>query len=420
MAKTVEFNLHKGQLEVWQDDRRFKIIVAGRRWGKTTLAAYYLIRAALMNPDKKEWVYYVAPTFQQAKDVIWQTLLEIAQPVIKSLRSNEGIIELVNGSRIGIKGSDRPETMRGVGLYFAVIDEYADMKPEVFETILSPALAKSRGQCVFIGTPKGRNHFWDLINDHKDDADWGYHYFKTTDNPFIPADEVEAAKKRMSSTSFRQEFEASFESGSGDLFKEEWIKYADTEPDWEGSMYMAVDLAGFEDVGVANNARKKRLDRTAIAVVKTGREGWWVRDILVGRWDVRETSLRILRTAKTHGVRVIGIEKGSLRNAIMPYLDEQMKRLNYFPRITEVTHGNKKKTERIVWALQGRLEHGRLLLGSGSYRSEFLDELRNFPSPQVHDDMLDALAYIDQVSEVVFVDYDDTDSYEPLDVTTGY
>ena len=75
---------------------------------------------------------------------------------------------------------------------------------------------------------------------------------------------------------------------------------------------------------------------------------------------------------------------------------------------------------RIVWALQGRLEHGRLALSNGSYLTEFLDEYRNFPSPQVHDDMLDALAYIDQVSSVVFADDYEQDDFTPLDETTGY
>jgi hypothetical protein len=224
----------------------------------------------------------------------------------------------------------------------------------------------------------------------------------------------------MSSQAFRQEFEASFEAGSGSLFKEEWLKQDPIEPSWEGEFYMAVDLAGFAEVSVATNARQKKLDRTALAVVKTGTEGWWVKDIIAGRWDIRETSLRILRTAKTNGVRVIGIEKGSLRNAIMPYLSEQMKRLNYFPRIVDTTHGNKQKTERIVWALQGRLEHGRITFGGGSFFDEFKDEYRNFPSPQVHDDMMDALSYVDQISEVVFMDDFDSPDYQSFDETTGY
>lgn len=420
--KALNFDLHPGQMEVWSDARRFRIVVAGRRWGKSRLAAYLLLQEALLNKDPTKHVFYVAPTFQQAKDVMWNVLLDIGHSVIKTPRINEGTLELINGTKIHLKGSDRPETMRGVGLRFVVIDEYADMKQDVWEMILLPALADVRGKAVFIGTPKGRNHFWQMCEDAEEDpADWAVYKFKSKSNPFLPAEEVDSAMKRMSSSGFRQEFEASFESGSGDLFKEEWLKFS-KEPEWEGTWYMAVDLAGFEEVSRQNLSKKKHLDRTAIAIVKVGREGWWVKEVIAGRWDTRETSLRILRAAKTNDVRIIGIEKGSLRNAVMPYLQEQMQRLNYYPRIQTVTHGNQQKTERIVWSLQGRMEHGRILLPAedSQWKAEFLDELRNFPSKQVHDDMLDALSYIDQIQTVSFSEYDESYEYKPYDVVTGY
>lgn len=421
----LNFDLHPGQMEVWSDPRRFRIVVAGRRWGKSRLAAYLLLQEALLNTDPTKHVFYVAPTFQQAKDVMWNVLMEIGHSIIKVPRINEGTFELVNGTKIHLKGSDRPETMRGVGLRFCVIDEYADMKPDVWEIILQPALSDVRGKAVFIGTPKGRNHFWQLCEDaNADPAVWAVWHFKSVTNPFLPADEVDAARKRMSSSAFRQEFEATFESGSGDIFKEEWLKYG-KEPEWDGSWYMAVDLSGFEDVSKASALKSKsRLDNTAIAIVKVGREGWWVKEIQVGRWDTRETSLRILRAAKTNGVRVIGIEKGSLKNAVMPYLTEQMQRLNFYPRIETVTHGNQLKTDRVAWALQGRMEHGRIVLNdsedAATWRMLFEDEFRNFPSKQVHDDMLDALAYIDQIQQVSFVDFAEDTEYQPYDILTGY
>jgi hypothetical protein len=422
--KSLNFDFHAGQLQVWNDPRRFKVVVAGRRWGKSRLAAYFLLAEALQNTDPTKHVFYIAPTFQQAKDVMWNVLMEIGHSVIKTPRSNEGTLELVNGTKIHLKGSDRPETMRGVGLRFCVIDEYADMKPDVWEVILQPALTDVMGRCVFIGTPKGRNHFWQLCEDAAlMDDEWAVWKFRSVTNPFLPAAEIEKRRKTMSSSAFRQEYEATFESGSGDIFKEEWLKYG-PEPDEEGEWYMAVDLAGFEEVGKSVSlASKKRLDRTALAIVKVTRNGWWVKEIQAGRWDTRETSLRILRAAKTNGVRIIGIEKGSLHNAVMPYLQEQMQRLNFFPRIQSVTHGNQIKTERIAWALQGRMEHGRILLPSETslWRTEFEDEFRNFPSKQVHDDMLDALSYIDQIQTVSFMDYDDTSAeYMPMDSIIGY
>jgi phage terminase large subunit-like protein len=150
---------------------------------------------------------------------------------------------------------------------------------------------------------------------------------------------------------------------------------------------MAVDLAGFADVAKEQGNKKQRLDQSALALVKVNNAGWWVKDIQFGRWDIRETAVRILKMAKDNHVRIIGIEKGALANAIMPYMLDIMKRVGFFPRIESVTHGNKKKTDRIVWSLQGRFEHGRILLNKGDWNDTFVDELLQFPDPRTHDDL---------------------------------
>lgn len=423
-GRRLDFSLHPGQMLVWKSPARFRVIVAGRRWGKSRLAAMLLLKEGLENTDPTKHVFYVAPTFQQAKDVLWQVLMEIGRPVIKSVRSNEAQIQLVNDVWVHLKGSDRPETLRGVGLKFVAIDEYADMKPDVWELIIRPALADVRGRAVFIGTPKGRNHFWKLVKAAESLPDWEVFRFKSRTNPFLPKDEVEAARGTMSSMAFRQEFEASFEAGGSDLFKPNWLKFG-PEPD-DGTYYVSVDCAGFADAQKAKVLKNSNLDRSAIAVVKVGEKGWWVKEIQVGRWDIRETSLRILQAARRSGAQVVGIEKGMARNAILPYLTEQMRRLNTFPLLVETTHGNKHKTERIVWSLQGRFEHGRLVLNQdgvdedGGWQDQFIDEYKNFPSEQVHDDMMDALAYIDQVSIQVFHEDADQPEFTPLDPVTGY
>ena len=143
------------QQEVYQSDKRFKVIAAGRRTGKSRLAAWMLILYGLQT--NKGQVFYVAPTQGQARDIMWQTLLEVGHPVVASSHVNNLQIKLINGATISLKGADRPETMRGVSLSFLVMDEYADMKPEVWEQILRPALADQKGDALFIGTPMGRN-----------------------------------------------------------------------------------------------------------------------------------------------------------------------------------------------------------------------------------------------------------------------
>lgn len=415
----LQVKLHEKQLEIFNDPHRFKVVAAGRRFGKSRLAAWTLIIEALKSQEKD--VFYVAPTYQQARDILWSLLKEIGHEVIASAHENTSVLTLINGRKIYLKGSDRPDTLRGVGLAYVVIDEYADMKPQVFEQILRPALADVQGGALFIGTPKGRNHFYELFkfSETGKDPQWTAFHYTSYDNPLLPQSEIEAAKNSMSSFAFRQEFMASFEAASRDLFKEEWIEMQEDEPS-EGRYFIAVDLAGFINVDKESGNKNKKLDETAIAVVKVHEEGWWVADILHGRWDIKETCEQIMRAVMKYEPVAVGIEKGSLKNAALPYLNDLMRRHNHYFRIDDVTHGNQKKTDRIVWALQGRFEHGKVSLNYGDWNNEFIDQLVNFPNSQLHDDLVDALAYIDQIQIVeYFHDYVE-EEYEPLDATTGY
>ncbi len=141
---------------------------------------------------------------------------------------------------------------------------------------------------------------------------------------------------------------ASFEAASGGIFKEEWIKVDDEEPD-SGRYFVAVDLAGFENVAIATTAKKKRLDRSAIAVVKVTTDGWWVASVEYGRWDIKETAQRIFDVVRDYEPVCIGIERGALKNAVLPYLSDLMRKYNTYFRIEDLTHGNKKKADRITW-----------------------------------------------------------------------
>lgn len=412
--------LHPKQIDVFQSKARFPVVAAGRRFGKTRLAAWKLLIWGLQNQEKEEWVFYVAPTFQQAKDVIWTTLKELGREVITAAHENTGVLTLVNGCRIALKGSDRPDTLRGVGLFGCVIDEYADMKPFVFEQILRPALARSKGSCLFIGTPKGRNHFYDTFKyaTEKNDPEWEAFHFTSYDNPFLDPAEIENARKTMSSFAFRQEFLASFEAAASEIFKEDWLKFSKTEPE-QGEYYIAVDLAGFAEVSKEAANKKKRLDETAIAIVKVHPGGWWVKEIQHGRWDVRECAVRILKAARDNKAMIVGVEAGALKNAVMPYMLDLMKRLGHWLRIEELRHGNKKKTDRIVWALQGRLEHGRIVFNEGDWNYPLTDQLMQFPDTRTHDDLIDALSYIDQIASTLY-ERDHEDTFEVYDDMVAY
>jgi hypothetical protein len=383
----LNFSLLPWQQEVYKDPTRFKVIAAGRRCGKSRLAATMLIIEGLRCPQGSA-VLYVSPTMGQSRQIVWDLLLDLGREIIQTSNVNNLDITLINGARIYVRGADRPDTLRGVSLTFAVLDEVADIKPQAWEQVIRASLSDKKGKAIFIGTPKGRNWFHDLwkLGQDGDDADWKSWHFTTKDNPLIDPDEIESAKKTLSSFAFKQEYLASFTNAGSDVFKEEWIKYGE-EPTI-GSYFVAVDLAGFEEVAKQAANSKKRLDETAIAVVKVTDDGkWFVQEIDHGRWDIRETASRILIKMRDYRPLSVGIERGALKNAVLPYLSDLMRKNNVFSHIVDLTHGNRKKTDRIVWALQGRFEHGRIVLNQDEDWDTFVDQLLLFPANGVHDDL---------------------------------
>jgi hypothetical protein len=418
----LQWTLLPWQLKVWQSKKRFKVLSCGRRVGKSNFAIKKTLAEGVAAP-KGSAVVYVAPTQSQARQICWDALLDEGKDVIKSAHVNSMDITLVNGVKIHVRSAENPDTLRGLKLYFAVIDEAAFIKDDsIWTKIIRPALSDLEGEAILISSPSGRNWFYDLFKyaESGDDEDWEAYHFTTYDNPTIKPKEIEAAKKSLSSFVFRQEFEASFATAGSGLFKEEWIKFSE-EPA-QGSYYIAIDLAGFEDVSKNASASKKRLDQTAIAIVKVTDDGnWWVKKIEAGRWDIQATALKILQAIREYQPIAVGIERGALKNAVLPYLSDLMRKNNCYAHIQDLTHGNKKKVDRVIWSLQGRVEHGRLSLNCDENFDELVDEMLMFPSAGVHDDLIDALSYIDQLAVTSYFDGDDDqDDWEVLDVIAGY
>jgi len=417
----LNFSLLKWQQDVFKDPTRFKVIAAGRRCGKSRLSAVTLLIEGINCPEGSS-VMYVAPTLGQARTIIWDLLMDLGRPIIKSAHVNNLEITLVNNRKILVRGADNPDSLRGVSLTYLVMDECAFIKSEIWEKVLRAALSDKKGRAMFISTPSGRNHFYDWyqLGQSGNDEEWKSWHFTTADNETIDPKEIEAAKRTLSSFAFKQEYLSSFDNAGAGLFKEEWIKFGE-EPT-HGSWYIAVDLAGFEDVAKNANASKKRLDQSAIAVVKVTEDGkWYVEKIEAGRWDIQTTAVNILKNIREYEPLAVGIERGALKNAVLPYLSDLMRKNNCYAHIADLTHGNKKKVDRVVWALQGRFEHGRIILNAEEDFDEFVDQLLMFPTPNVHDDLPDALSYIDQLAVTSYFDgEDDQDDWEALDVVSGY
>jgi hypothetical protein len=205
---------------VTSDETRFRVVVAGRRFGKTHLALYDAFLRGVGKSNQRIW--FVAPTYRQAKNIAWVVLKHIVfdEPrYLKKINEAELYIILYNGSRIELKGADNEDSLRGVGLNHVVLDEFAFMKKEAWTEVLRPALSDKKGSAMFIGTPDGFNYFYDLYQKGMSEEDnfksW---YFKSIDSPFIDPLEIEAARKELDEKTFRQEYEASFEAASGRVY----------------------------------------------------------------------------------------------------------------------------------------------------------------------------------------------------------
>lgn len=420
----IRINLLRWQKEVLADPARFKVICAGRRVGKTRFSlADLLIKATepkVIDADTR--VMFIAPTNKMAMDLAWDQFMEMARPLIAKSNVNDQDIRLMNGMKVAIRGSDKPDTLRGGKLYHVVLDEYQDIKPQTWEYVVQPALTDLKGTATFIGTPKPDADEFRRIYDlgQVDGGLWKSWHFTTYDNEVISREEIELAKSTKSTAAFEQEYMASWDTSGANLLRLEWLRMEDA-PNGGYSTYIAIDPAGYENV-TSDDRKKKHLDYFAIAVVRIYDDGkWWVQKVDYGRWDVRESAMRILMAIRSHKPICVGIERGPLAKAIMPYLTDLMRKNGVYAHIEQITHGGQNKANRITYALQGLLEHGRISFNPNENWDELKREMLAFPSTRAHDDILDALAYIAHLSETVyFKQQDNIQEYEIIDDVCGF
>ena len=194
-------------------DKRWRIIVAHRRAGKSVACINDLIRAALTCAKPEPRVAYVAPLFKQAKDVAWSYLKEYTRDIPgRTVNESELRVDLPNGGRVRLYGADNPDALRGLYLDAVVLDEFADMRPRFLPEVIRPALSDRRGSLTLIGTPKGHNEFFDRWTDAQQDPEWFAMMLKASETGIVAAEELASAAKLMSEAQYAQEYECSFEA----------------------------------------------------------------------------------------------------------------------------------------------------------------------------------------------------------------
>lgn len=199
------------ELHQMLDANRFNVLVCHRRFGKTVCAINHLLKRAIEEQKPNPRLAYVAPTYRQAKNVAWDYLKQFSER-IPGTRYHETELrcDLPNGARISLLGAENPNSLRGIYLDFAVMDEVADMPANIFPEVIRPALSDRKGSAAFIGTPQGHNYFHDLWEAAATTKGWQRKIYKASETGIVDDDELEAAKATMTEDQYNQEFECSW------------------------------------------------------------------------------------------------------------------------------------------------------------------------------------------------------------------
>lgn len=274
--------LHPAQSQIASDTHRFRVVNCGRRFGKTTLAVLEMVAKGVYGKNRK--ICYIAPTYQQARDIAWQELKKNCDPIKKDINESrlEIIINTIDGgtSQIILRGWESIETLRGQSFDFIVIDEIAMMRNFWlnWQEVIRPTLTDRKGEVLFISTPKGFNHFYDLFNLEAEDDDYKAFHFSSYDNPFLPKEEIDKAKKELTEDRFAQEYLADFRKTEGLVYKEfNRDKHLFEEAGFDGEDYVAVKKFAGVDFGFHNPC--------AVIIIEKDKDGvYWVID----EWYERE------------------------------------------------------------------------------------------------------------------------------------
>jgi phage terminase large subunit len=219
-AVTIPYGPRDQQKEIHDHLKRFNVLVCHRRFGKTVLCINEMIKAAMTCELERPRVFYIAPLYRQAKQVAWDYVQHYSRPILDAVYDKPGDhifnselkIEFPNGGRVQLFGGDNPDALRGVYADLVILDEPAQMPPRLWTEVIRPALADRKGKAIFIGTPMGKNAFYDIYTAAKDDPEWYAAMFKASETDIIDQKELEHAKSVMSDAQYEQEFECSFDA----------------------------------------------------------------------------------------------------------------------------------------------------------------------------------------------------------------
>src|SRR6056300_174205 len=378
--------LHKGQLEVANSEARWKILCAGRRFGKTRLGVQLCMEVALRGG--RAW--WVAPTFSLAR-VGWRDIAASAKSFPREIEPKVSLanmqIDLANGGSIGVRSADNPQRLRGEGLDFLVMDEAAFCKGEVWQEVLRPTLTERKGSALFISTPIGRDNWFFDLWENADDADnWERFRFATTDNPRIDPEEVMAAQKEVGSIVFAQEYLAEFVDAGQGMLKPEWMSYFDIRDRMYiggGSQWNPAEMLHFGTADLAVTTKTESDYTVILSCAISPDMKLFVEDMIRVKIEGPDIVPTIQQLYNKYKWAHVCLEKQNFTKNFTQLAQRTGM------RVREMDTSKDKITQALP--LSARMESGDVLFRrNASWLEELERELMTFPVGR-HDDIVDAL-----------------------------
>ena len=389
-------SLHEGQKSVANSTSRFKVLSAGRRWGKTRLGVWLCLEKAWTGG--RAW--WVAPTYAMALEG-WKDLRQIGLEHGVIVKEAERTIITATGGSVSVRSADNPDRLRGAGLDFIVLDECAFMKEQTWREVLRPTLTERQGGALFISTPRGFNWFEQIYNDAEKLDDWDRWQLPTETNPFVPLDELAIARKEIGSYLYSQEYEAKFVELSGGMFQADWFKkftrkdvtMLNDEGNYETKTAFNVgnekcfyeDIRRFATVDLATST-KETADYTVVAIVGiTPQNNCLVLEVNRQRLEAPDIIPLLQRKVTEWELQYVGIEKAGFQLALIQMAKRQ-------GLIVKELKADRDKVSR-AFPLSAKMENGQVYFPSKAVWYDDLErEMLQFPDGE-HDDQVDALAY---------------------------
>ena len=382
-------DLHPAQEEVRDSEARWKILCAGRRFGKSRLGVQLCMQKALDGGR----VWWVAPTFAIAR-VGWRDVVAAAQSFPKEvgvdIKVGDMTVYFPSGGSIAVKSADNPQRLRGEGLHYLVMDEAAFVREETWTEVLRPTLTENKGEALFISTPIGMdNWFYKLWEKAEQAEDWDRFQFPTVANPMIDPQEVESAREDLGELVFAQEYLAEFISEGAQIFKPTWFNYYKEGVGTvtaDGKKYEVKDLVKFATVDLAVSTRESA-DYTVIGVFGHHIEDdkLFLLDMFRDRIEAPDIIPQIKRMVALHNLEWVGIERAGYQLALVQFARRE-------GLVIKELRADKDKRSRAL-PLSAKMERGQVYFPTEvDWVADVERELLTFPVGE-HDDIVDVLSY---------------------------